>query len=345
MILDSDRFIARESPHWEALREKLDKLDMQSAGSSGPEALLELHSLYRRAASGLTRLEAAAADPAVIDDLGALVGRAYAEIHSRPRTWTWKSLPLWIFTAFPVAFRRHFRYFAAAVWITLAGALVGGLAIAADKENRETLYPFPHLLQDPSKRVAQEEQAASEKNPGAYNTFAASLMANNIRVTINAFALGMLYGIGTVILLFYNGAILGGVAVDYIADGQLVFLLAWLLPHGVTELPAIFIGGMAGLLVARTLFGFGDRRGLRARFRDIIPDLAALLFGAATLLVWAGIVESFFSQHHEPVISYTMKIAFGLVELAVLVFWLARAGRSTDHGAATAPGTQPRLPA
>jgi len=293
--------------------------------------LLAMHALYRRAASGLTRLESAAADPAVIEDLGVLVGRAYAEIHSRPQAWSWKQLPRWIATAFPIAFRARFRYFAAAIWITLAGSLVGALAIAADKENREVIYPFPHLLQDPSKRVAQEEEAARAEG-AAHATFAASLMANNIRVTINAFALGMLYGIGTVILLFYNGAILGAVAYDYIADGQLIFLLAWLLPHGVTELPAIFIGGAAGLMVARVLFGFGDRRGLRARFRDVVPDLAALLFGAATLLVWAGLVEAFFSQHHEPVIPYAAKIAFGLVELAALAYWLGRAGKSPSSG-------------
>lgn len=326
MILDSDRFIEKEQPHWIALREHLDRLDSRAVGADSAASLLALHSLYRRAASGLARLEAAAADPAAIHQLEALVGRAYAEIHSRPHGSGWRAVPKWIATAFPIAFRKHFRYFAAAVWITLAGCLVGGIAIATNKEHRETLYPFPHLLQDPSKRVALEEsQARSASAP--HSTFAAQLMSNNIRVTINAFAFGMTYGIGTVVLLFYNGVILGGVAVDYILDGQIVFLLAWLLPHGVTEIPAIFIGGMAGLLIARALFGFGDRHGLRTRFRALLPDLAALMFGAATLLVWAGIVESFFSQYHAPVIPYGVKIAFGVVELIALIVWLARAGR------------------
>ena len=52
-------------------------------------------------------------------------------------------------------------------------------------------------------------------------------------------ALGMSYGVGTFTLLFYNGVILGGVFQDYIAAGETKFLLGWLLPHGVIEIPAI----------------------------------------------------------------------------------------------------------
>ena len=45
-------------------------------------------------------------------------------------------------------------------------------------------------------------------------------------------------------------AILGAVAVDYVADGQTRFLLGWLLPHGAIEIPAILIAGQAGLVLA-----------------------------------------------------------------------------------------------
>jgi len=47
----------------------------------------------------------------------------------------------------------------------------------------------------------------------------------------------MTCGLGTIILLFYNGVILGAVVVDYILAGQATFLLGWLLPHGSFEIP------------------------------------------------------------------------------------------------------------
>lgn len=44
------------------------------------------------------------------------------------------------------------------------------------------------------------------------------------------------------------------------------------------------------------------------------------------MLVWAGFIEAFLSQYHEPVIPYEVKIAFGCVELALLVVFLATSG-------------------
>jgi hypothetical protein len=48
------------------------------------------------------------------------------------------------------------------------------------------------------------------------------------------------------------------------------------------------------------------------------------------MLIWAGIVEAFFSQYHEPVLPYEVKIGFGIVELALLVLFLAKSGRRKD---------------
>jgi hypothetical protein len=45
------------------------------------------------------------------------------------------------------------------------------------------------------------------------------------------------------------------------------------------------------------------------------------------MLVWAGIVEAFFSQYHEPVIRYSTKILFGAIELAGLILFLGLSGK------------------
>ena len=143
-------------------------------------------------------------------------------------------------------------------------------------------------------------------------------------------ALGMSYGIGTIIVLFYNGVILGAVAFDYITAGYTTFLLGWLLPHGATEIPAILLGGQAGLVIAHALIGWGSRENLRERMRAVAPDVVTIIGGAALLLVWAGIVEAFFSQYHSPVLPYSVKIAFGSLELILLTLYLRFAGRQSS---------------
>src|ERR1019366_3486731 len=99
-------------------------------------------------------------------------------------------------------------------------AAFGGLAVGLDPDAKAVLLPFPHLLGDPAKRVEREEQAKSNRLENGHGSFSAFLMRNNIQVSIRALALGITWGVGTIIILFYNGVILGAVCVDYIRAGQ-----------------------------------------------------------------------------------------------------------------------------
>ena len=208
--------------------------------------------------------------------------------------------------------------------------------MALDDEAKEAILPgmFSKHLGDPAKRVADEERAKHDRFAGSHTSFASQLMTNNIGVSIKAVAFGMTFGIGTVLLLFYNGVILGLVGIDYILAGQTVFLLGWLLPHGVIEIPSVLIAGQGGLVLGKALIGRGDRAPLADRLRSVAGDVMTLIGGVAVLLVWAAIVESFFSQYHQPVVPYWIKIAFGCAEFAVLV-WFLRSNRAVDQEAAS----------
>ena len=96
----------------------------------------------------------------------------------------------------------------------------------ADTQAKEVLLPFAHLLGDPSERVAEEESMEEDRLQGHKSTFAAQLMVNNIRVSCMAAAFGFTFGVATIVLLFYNGVILGVVMVDYIRAGESLFLSA-----------------------------------------------------------------------------------------------------------------------
>jgi uncharacterized membrane protein SpoIIM required for sporulation len=187
--------------------------------------------------------------------------------------------------------------------------------------------PFEHLQGSPSERVAKERKELGRGMEGHKDSFSAQLMTHNTQVALFTLALGMTFGFGTIVELFYNGVILGAVGYDYVHDGQAVFLLGWLLPHGVIEIPAILVGGQAGFVIAYALIGWGSRISRAERLRAVSRDVVTLAGGAAMMLVWAGIVESFLSQYHEPVISYGTKITFGLVEAGLLTFYLGFVGK------------------
>lgn len=285
------------------------------------------HYLYQRASSDLVKLKTFAGEVEAAQFLESLVARAYGRLHEK-RGVTIPFRPLhWLRVVFPSTFRRHWQAFAISLFVTTLGALFGAGVMKFLPEHKTSFIGgFGHLAGKPSERVAEEEK---KKFDGfeRRSTFSAQLMANNIRVTITAMVLGFFYGILTVTVLFHNGGILGLVAYDYIADGQGQFLAGWLLPHGSVEIPAIMLGGQAGLVIAQAMFGWGTNLRLGERFRRIQSDLLTIVGGAALLLVWAGVVESFFSQYHGPEL-YSIKIAFGVIQLTALFCYLAFSGRS-----------------
>ncbi|HTV75794.1 MAG TPA: stage II sporulation protein M [Candidatus Baltobacteraceae bacterium] len=332
MIVDLQRFIAGERPFWNGLEKLLNRMEAEPEWRMPLPQLQLFHQLYERTAADLAKITTFSSEPETRRYLENLVARAYGEIHET-REKQRKIFPRqWFFQTLPQTFRRHIRAFYFSLAVTLVGCLFGGAAIAFDPDSKPVLMPFPHLLQDPKNRVAEEEKATHDRLQGYKTTFSAELMTHNIKISIFTLALGMTWGFGTILMLFYNGVILGAVAVDYIRAGETKFLLGWLMPHGVIEIPAILIAGQAGFMLAMAMIGRGTRAPMRARLREISGDVVTLIFGVGCLLVWAGFIEAFLSQYHEPVIPYDAKIAFGCVELVLLVLLLSKSGKSKGGG-------------
>ncbi|HEX4083856.1 MAG TPA: stage II sporulation protein M [Chthoniobacteraceae bacterium] len=326
MIIDLARFIDAGRPAWSELEQTLDRLDADPAHQMTFDQLRHFYALYQRVSADLAKIQTFASEPDICRYLESLTARAYAEIHEVREKGPRRGPLEWFLRDFPAVFRRHIRAFQLSLIITLAGAVFGAGAVYVDKDAKAAIFPgqFSHLLGDPAKRVKEEEHQKTDRLKHVKATFSASLMQNNIHVSIMLLALGMTWGLGTIVLLFYNGVILGAVMLDYLRAGQSAFLFGWLLPHGVIEIPATVIAGQAGLLIGKALLGGRDRTTVKERFRALGPDLMTLIGGVAVMLVWAGIIESFFSQYHEPVIPYAVKIVFGITELILLTWFLNR---------------------
>ena len=329
MIVDIERFLAEGEPFWDELEDALTRLERDPAYRLDLAAGRRLYYLYHRAAADLCRLRASASEPDLRRHLEALVGRAYGEVHETRRQ-AHRLAPIrWALRVFPSTFRRHVWAFWVAVAATIAGCLLGGASILVDPDAKAVLLPYHHLRVDPSARVEDEERVRDvDPREGRKASGTSFYFTHNTRVAITTMALGISWGVGTLIILFVNGVMLGAVVVDYAQAGETVFLVGWLLPHGAIEIPAILLAGQAGLVLGRALIGWGSRLGVRERLRVVAPDIVTLVGGVALMLAWAGFVEAFLSQYHEPVIPYWVKIGFGAVELILLTLFLSRSGRT-----------------
>jgi uncharacterized membrane protein SpoIIM required for sporulation len=327
MIIDLKKFIAGERPFWAELEQLLILNERDPYRRMTFDEIKRLHYLYQRTSSDLSKISTFSAERIINDYLESLVARAYAMIHAGRRESVRFSFWRWFWEIFPRTFRRHWRAFVLSLAIMLAGVLFGAGVIVFDPESKAVLMPFEYLQTDPAERVAMEETEENARLSGGKSSFSAFLMTHNTRVSIFVLALGMTWGIGTVLVLYSNGVMLGAVAADYIWADQSLFLSGWLLPHGAVEIPSILLAGQAGLLLAGALIGRKSALPVGQRLRKVVPDVVTLICAVAILLVWAGIVEAFFSQYHAPVIPYEVKITFGMLELFLLVVFFTRAGR------------------
>src|SRR5260370_33659870 len=76
---------------------------------------------------------------------------------------------------------------------------------------------------------------------------ASGIMTNNLAVSFATFAMGITAGIGTIWMMVTNGMLIGVIGAATWQAGMALQLWSFVAPHGVLELPAIFIAGGAGV--------------------------------------------------------------------------------------------------
>ena len=222
----------------------------------------------------------------------------------------------------PAAFRRERMAIAVAAAAMILGTLFGALAVIVDPANGPRLIPGMFFTESPRERVAKIETGKERiDNLDQALVFGASLYTHNIRVAFLAFSVGALTIAGGVLLLFYNGVILGAVAMMYILDGVPLFFFAWVGPHGALELPSIVFAGAAGLVAGRALLMPGTLS-RAASMRRVLPSVWRIIIGTALTLVLAGLIEGSFSQFSSRTFPYEIKIAVAALLFISLMTYL-----------------------
>jgi len=137
-----------------------------------------------------------------------------------------------------------------------------------------------------------------------------SIMTNNIVVSLFAFVLGALYGIGTLYIIGMNGFMLGCIfafTAHYDLDGR---LFNFVIAHGVVELTVICLAGAAGIRLGEAIIRPGDRSRVVA-FQAAVSQAGKLLVVVSLFLVGAGLIEGYVSPNDAYPLSSRVVIGVG----------------------------------
>jgi len=175
----------------------------------------------------------------------------------------------------------------------LGAAAIGILSSVHDPE-------FPSVILG-SDYVEMTEQNIADGDPmGVYKTsdefdMFFRITLNNLMVAFRTFVLGAFFGIGTLVIMLYNGIMVGTFQYFFIERDLLQesFLTIWM--HGALEISSIVIAGAAGLTMGRGLLFPGT---LPRRYAFIIGARRAMkiMVGLVPIFIAAGFIEGFFTR-------------------------------------------------
>ncbi len=283
----STRWLEKRKPYWIRLEQLLDQSTKSGFRSLGRSELQELGLLYRQIAADLATLRE---DPASVNFaryLNQLLARAHNIIYSAHKASPSAILGFFAST-YPRIFRRNLRFVQVALLIFAASALVGAALTYQDPDFKLGILG-PQMVQTINKREMWTHSIVGIKPLAS-----SAIMTNNISVGFMTFALGITAGLGTIYMLLFNGLLLGVIGMACHLSGMSLKLWEFVAPHGVLELPAIFLAGGAGLRIASGLLfpGYLPRRESLVRAGT---EAVQLLLGSIPILVIAGLIEGFVS--------------------------------------------------
>ena len=313
---------------WRELEDLIADADKRGLRTLSAEQLARLPHLYRATLSSLSVARSISLDRALTEYLENLVGRAYFVVYGT-RQHLRRQLADFFLWKLPSTIRK-------AKWHILFATIVTAAAtIAAYKltlHDMDYYYAFAGDMaqgRTPASSTAELRDVLyhTESFSGALADFASHLFSNNARVGILAFATGFVAGLPTLLLLFYNGLVLGAFWALYESRGLGVDLWAWLLPHGVTELLAVILCGAGGFLLAHGLVFPGSRTRMDS-LRERGRSAATVVIGAVLMLFIAGLIEGIFRQI---VTDITVRYAVAGTTAAWWIFYFGFVGRRRDR--------------
>jgi uncharacterized membrane protein SpoIIM required for sporulation len=328
----STSWLQKRRPYWA----RIDELIARS-GRSGIRALThselqELALLYRQTASDLATIREDASSRNLTHYLNQLLGRAHNLIYMGRRSRAGGIITFYRDT-FPEIFHETLPYTFTAFAIFFVLAAAGMIMAIADPRFQEYLLGSA-MMETIARREMWTHSLVTVKPLAS-----SAIMTNNLTVSFTTFALGITAGLGTVWMLALNGLLFGVVSAACWQAGMSDKLYSFVAPHGVLELPAIFIAGGAGLLLAKGLLFPGN-----LPRKDSIAfeggRAVRLVLGIVPMLIVAGTIEGFVSPSDLP-ISLKYTLAAGLFIL--LLLYVKRKAPAQVHPAT--PGETAATPA
>ena len=307
---------------WEAFNDSLKSLRRGKADER-EQAAEEWPRHYRQLTHDLALARSRAYSPELVDRLNLLALRGHQRFYGARGNFL-ASIVEFIGGGFPALVRRE----SLVVWIACGLLFIPFLGLIA------LLHYFPefiHYFVGPDElRKFESMYAPSNRVLGPRHNADSQLMMfgfyvwNNVKIDFQCFAGGILFGIGSIFYLLFNGIQLGAVAGYLTNQGYIQTFWGFVSGHSSWELIGAAISGAAGLKIGWALIAPGQMTRIFA-LKEASKVAVRLLYGAAGMTFCAAFVEAFWSSMTTT--PFAVKIGVGLTLWALFIVYFLFAGK------------------
>jgi len=178
-------------------------------------------------------------------------------------------------------------------------------------------------MYDPANGSIRPEGLESQNNLYMFGFY----IANNIGIDFRVFASGIMYCVGSVFFLVFNGIHIGAAAGHLTAVGFHETFWGFVAGHSAPELIALCISGTAGLMLGMALIKPG-RQTRRLALMRAAKKSVPIIIGAGLMTLFAAFIEAYWSANNGP---FIIKIIVGVVMWVLIIAYLALSGRGLKH--------------
>ena len=289
-MVNATRFRAAHEADWARLEQLVTVMEKKSLRRLSDEDLLALPGLYRTTLSSLSVARDTSLDRALIFYLEQLSTRAYFQIYG-VQTPAGRQIGRFFAQQWPEAVRALWRETLACVVLTVGAAILAFVLIGSDPSWFYSIIPEALAGgRDPTASADYLRSTIYDEQKDWLLTFATFLFTHNSQIAIFAFALGFAFAVPTILLILYNGMMLGAFFAVFASKGLGPNLAAWLMIHGTTEIFAICISGAAGIRIGMAVAFPGRLSRMEAAVRAGRVAATAMV-GTVIMLGAAGLLE------------------------------------------------------
>lgn len=310
------RFESERQTRWEELEALLNDAGRRPETLGGTK-IRRLASLYRATAADLVAARRRFPDDPLVAQLESLVRRGQGLLYERANR-RGNLIDFFAVGYWQLLWERR-RAIGLASLILFVPALLMVMWAVTAPESVIGLVPPEFMWVT---EASTTDQGLGVVGLAGFSTF---VLTNNIRVALTAFVAGITWGVGTGLLVAYNGVLFGALAGLAGVAGNLRLLGEATLAHGILEFSCIVVAGGAGLSLGRAILR-PERRTRRDSLAAEAGPALAVAAGTAPWLVLAGLIEGYASRVGLGLVP-TVTIGLVVGGLYWALFWFR--GRST----------------